>query len=231
MNYCHEVTATRRDLRGLLQSPPSRARRETSCEPRREGVGVEAHSLKEARKCRTIEPVTPRLGGGSSCVVSLRMARRSLRPRPGRTSRARPSGRGSIAGAGPALRSGRRWSVWPTGRAVRTSPRRRSRPRRPPGSASCASGQGGVPAGSPMRSTSPERTPRSTRCFAAAGCRAARAAERPAVVRYEWPCPGQLLHMDVKTLREVLRARPQGHGRPHPALPAHRLGVLPLDRR
>ena len=24
------------------------------------------------------------------------------------------------------------------------------------------------------------------------------AAERPAVVRYEWPCPGQLLHMDVK---------------------------------
>jgi hypothetical protein len=24
------------------------------------------------------------------------------------------------------------------------------------------------------------------------------ARERPAVVRYEWPCPGQLLHMDVK---------------------------------
>ena len=25
-------------------------------------------------------------------------------------------------------------------------------------------------------------------------------AERPAIVRYEWPCPGQLLHMDVKKL-------------------------------
>ena len=32
------------------------------------------------------------LGRWSSCVVSLRMARRSPRPRPGRTSRARPSG-------------------------------------------------------------------------------------------------------------------------------------------
>jgi transposase InsO family protein len=26
------------------------------------------------------------------------------------------------------------------------------------------------------------------------------APERPAIVRYEWPCPGQLLHMDVKRL-------------------------------
>jgi transposase InsO family protein len=25
-------------------------------------------------------------------------------------------------------------------------------------------------------------------------------AERPAIVRYEWPCPGQLLHMNVKKL-------------------------------
>jgi transposase InsO family protein len=30
------------------------------------------------------------------------------------------------------------------------------------------------------------------------GCSRRPAPERPAVVRYEWPCPGQLLHMDVK---------------------------------
>jgi len=31
-----------------------------------------------------------------------------------------------------------------------------------------------------------------------AGCSRLPRPERPAVVRYEWPCPGQLLHMDVK---------------------------------
>src|SRR4051812_22685094 len=30
------------------------------------------------------------------------------------------------------------------------------------------------------------------------GCSRRPAPERPPVVRYEWPCPGQLLHMDVK---------------------------------
>jgi Integrase core domain/leucine-zipper of insertion element IS481 len=30
------------------------------------------------------------------------------------------------------------------------------------------------------------------------GCSRQPAPERPAVVRYEWPCPGNLLHMDVK---------------------------------
>lgn len=30
------------------------------------------------------------------------------------------------------------------------------------------------------------------------GCSRRPAPDRPAVVRYEWPCPGQLLHMDVK---------------------------------
>ena len=30
------------------------------------------------------------------------------------------------------------------------------------------------------------------------GCSRRPPAERPAVVRYEWPCPGQLLHMDTK---------------------------------
>jgi transposase InsO family protein len=31
-----------------------------------------------------------------------------------------------------------------------------------------------------------------------AGCSRQPAPERPAVVRYQWPCPGQLLHMDTK---------------------------------
>ena len=30
------------------------------------------------------------------------------------------------------------------------------------------------------------------------GCSRAPAPERPAIVRYQWPCPGNLLHMDVK---------------------------------
>ncbi|MGH2386011.1 MAG: IS481 family transposase [Candidatus Limnocylindria bacterium] len=33
-----------------------------------------------------------------------------------------------------------------------------------------------------------------------AGCSRRPRPERPAVVRYEWPCPGNLLHMDVKKL-------------------------------
>ena len=30
------------------------------------------------------------------------------------------------------------------------------------------------------------------------GCSRAAPAERPPIIRYQWPCPGQLLHMDVK---------------------------------
>ena len=33
-----------------------------------------------------------------------------------------------------------------------------------------------------------------------AGCSRRPRPERPAIVRYQWPCPGQLLHMDTKTL-------------------------------
>jgi transposase InsO family protein len=34
--------------------------------------------------------------------------------------------------------------------------------------------------------------------LARAGCSRLPRPERPAIVRYEWPCPGQLLHMDIK---------------------------------
>ena len=36
------------------------------------------------------------------------------------------------------------------------------------------------------------------RVLCRAGCSRRPAPERPAIIRYEWPCPGQLLHMDVK---------------------------------
>ena len=38
------------------------------------------------------------------------------------------------------------------------------------------------------------------RVLCRAGCSRRPRPERPAVVRYEWPCPGNLLHMDVKKL-------------------------------
>ena len=75
------------------------------------------------------------------------------------------------------------------------------------------------------------RTRPCTRCCGAAAARAAEPSERPAVVRYEWPCPGQLLHMDVKKLGKFDRARPHADRRSHPALAPGRLGVRALDRR
>ena len=46
------------------------------------------------------------------------------------------------------------------------------------------------------------RRPHSTvhRVLHRAGCSRRPRPERPAVVRYQWPCPGQLLHMDTKKL-------------------------------
>jgi len=46
------------------------------------------------------------------------------------------------------------------------------------------------------------RRPHSTvhRVLQRAGCSRRPRPERPAVVRYQWPCPGQLLHMDTKKL-------------------------------
>jgi transposase InsO family protein len=36
------------------------------------------------------------------------------------------------------------------------------------------------------------------------GCSRLPAAQRPAVIRYEWPCPGNLLHMDVKKFAKFI---------------------------
>ena len=43
------------------------------------------------------------------------------------------------------------------------------------------------------------RTRPSTACCAATGCSRPAPTEREAPNRYEWPCPGDLLHLDVKT--------------------------------
>jgi transposase InsO family protein len=53
---------------------------------------------------------------------------------------------------------------------------------------------------SPRRIADEVGRPHSTvhRALRRGGCSRRPAPERPAVVRYEWPCPGNLLHMDVK---------------------------------
>ena len=63
-----------------------------------------------------------------------------------------------------------------------------------------------------------------------AGCSRRPAPERPAVIRYEWPCPGNLLHMDVKKFGKFTEP---GHAVTGDRSTRSRswLGVLPLDRR
>ena len=64
-----------------------------------------------------------------------------------------------------------------------------------------------------------------------AGCsRPAPSPDRPPVIRYQWPCPGQLLHMDVKRFAKSISPATRSR-RPREALTARGLGVLPLDRR
>jgi hypothetical protein len=66
------------------------------------------------------------------------------------------------------------------------------------------------------------------------GCSRRPRAPREAVVRYEWPCPGQLLHMDTKRLQRfeqpghaALHAQDQRQGRALPADPRTRMGEGP----
>ena len=62
------------------------------------------------------------------------------------------------------------------------------------------------------------------------GCSRRPRPERPAVVRYEWPCPGQLLHMDVKKLGRFERPATRSPATA-PRSRRRRLGVRALDRR
>ena len=47
------------------------------------------------------------------------------------------------------------------------------------------------------------------------GCSRPEPKPREPARRYEWPCPGDLLHVDWTTLRPFRRARPRGYRRPH----------------
>ncbi|HET6869287.1 MAG TPA: IS481 family transposase, partial [Solirubrobacteraceae bacterium] len=53
---------------------------------------------------------------------------------------------------------------------------------------------------SPRRIADEVGRPHSTvhRVLRRGGCSRPQPSERPPIIRYEWPCPGQLLHMDVK---------------------------------
>ena len=59
----------------------------------------------------------------------------------------------------------------------------------------------------------PSRTRRSRRCSRGTGSRARRGPTREPARRYEWPCPGDLLHMDVSRYARFDAARPRGHRR------------------
>ena len=137
--------------------------------------------------------------------------------------------RAAAAAFGVSPATAHRWSHrWLDGgrqRAVALLLDRSSRPRRSPrllapswrsGSAPAAA----RPAGARGWSQAPpaSRTRPSGRCSGAPGSRAAAASIREPANRYEWPCPGDLLHMDVCALCALRAARPRGHRRPLAAL-------------
>ena len=100
------------------------------------------------------------------------------------------------AGASPAERQSLAWAA-----------DRSSRPHRSPRLLTSAIKSGsvrhaGTPAGGLVwsRASPVIRTQRSGRCFTVTACHGAHAQPREAANRYEWPCPGDLLHIDVKTL-------------------------------
>src|SRR4051812_19492685 len=106
---------------------------------------------------------------------------------------------GCGAGGGRRRPSECRWRAWPIAPAARSVHRRGCRLRRSDGSVRCASGPAGVRDGWPVSPGSRARPRRCIGCSSAPVSRRPRP-ERPAVVRYLWPCPGQLLHMDTKKL-------------------------------
>ncbi len=75
-----------------------------------------------------------------------------------------------------------------------------------PAAARPAGGRGWSPA-RPASATRP-----SGRCSSGTASRGRRGRQREPARRYEWPCPGDLLHMDVSELRPLPAARPRVTG-------------------
>ena len=128
----------------------------------------------------------------------MRITRRSLRRPPGRASRSRPCGSGCAAGGSPRPLTASSWPSWPSSPAARTTLRAKFPPRRLSAPASCVAGPAGARAAWPTRPKSAGRTRSCIRCAPRRLLASPQPATRPAIVRYQWPCPGQLLHMDVK---------------------------------
>ena len=99
-----------------------------------------------------------------------------------------------------------------TARAVRAARRGCSLPSCRSGSATAAARPAGVRVWSPARPAS--RTRPSGRCCAGTASRGGRRAVKEPANSYEWPCPGDLLHMDTSRYARFLHARPRGHRRP-----------------
>ena len=109
-------------------------------------------------------------------------------------------GVGRAAGGRRRRPSGSRWRAWPSAPAARTA-----RPAQVPAEEEPRICELRERTGwSPRRlADEPEvGRPHSTvhQVLRRGGCSRRPRPERPAVVRYEWPCPGKLLHMDVKKL-------------------------------
>ena len=119
------------------------------------------------------------------------------RRRPASPSRRRPRTGGRCASARPAASSARRGLGRWIARVARSGlPRRTDAEHR---ARVCAGAPAhGLGAAVDRRARPGSRTRRSMRCCAATACRAPPSAPSAAVCRYEWPCPGDLLHMDVK---------------------------------
>ncbi len=160
-------------------------------------MGVEAHTSQGGPECRTIEPASLRgvAARCSSCVEE----RETFAQAAAWANVSKSTVWEWVAGGGPRAADERAIAdvSGRSARAVRTALRAGCRPRKRPGSASCVSGRGGARGGSPKVEVG---RPHSTvhAVLRRGGCSRRPRAERPAVVRYEWPCPGQLLHMDIK---------------------------------
>ena len=193
-------------------------------------MGVKAHDLKEAR-CNTLTPRSPRTAG----IAWFRSSKRRVHVRGGRGRLER--GEIHLLGVGAALAAGQRGERRQPRAASTTAPhaRKRSPAQVPDEEARKICERREKTGWSPRRlADEPDiKRPHSTvhRVLRRGGCSRRPRPEPPAVIRYEWPCPGNLLHMDVKKLGRFEAPGPCPDRRPPAALATGRLGVRALDRR
>ena len=118
---------------------------------------------------------------------------------------------GGTAGRRRLRRQRRSLFVCSIARAGRTAAAAACRRSQPSGSVPAAGDRLGAAAGRRC-----DRLPHSTvwKVLRRAGISRTAARAREPANRYEWPCPGDLLHMDSQPLRPLRAARPRSHRRP-----------------